>query len=321
MGLDYLLGPRNLPNSASTSSISSTTTLTTSTSTSIRTTDLQLSLFANWHGDGKQQSDEPTINDVPVEITGITTDYKAVLAADSDGKYWARNIPVGRQYRIIPKSDNFRYVAISNSQFTDINDYSYIVDSDEPSLHLGLMEGFLTLPFTKNTIQEYKPWYVDLDTRIGYLRDWMGGKHTHDQHFGTDFIMEIGNELVAVAPGTVVEAEDAWPNVTNDPNIGYWDDGRRITIDHGFVSTYGRSFLSIYCHLDKVLVNVGQELERGKLIAKSGNTGYKTTGPHLHFQVGGFGWSRVDPYRDLLGIADKLSYWTKDDHPQSPPSS
>lgn len=160
--------------------------------------------------------------------------------------------------------------------------------------------------------------------RVNYLRDWKGGTHTTDQHFGTDYLFPIGQDIVAVAPGTVIEVENEWPNVTNDPNVGYWDDGRRTTIDHGPVSTNlgfcnclpPSNFLSIYVHLDKALLSVGQTVKRGDLIAKSGNTGYKTSGSHLHFQVGEFGPGHVDPYRDLEEAVDHLSYWTKDNDPK-----
>ncbi|MDY7079398.1 MAG: M23 family metallopeptidase [Chloroflexota bacterium] len=46
---------------------------------------------------------------------------------------------------------------------------------------------------------------------------------------------------------------------------------------------------SWYGHLDQVLVRQGQEVERGQLIALSGNTGEKTTGAHLHYEIHHFG--------------------------------
>ena len=51
---------------------------------------------------------------------------------------------------------------------------------------------------------------------------------------------------------------------------------------------------SWYGHLDQVLVGQGEAVERGQLIGLSGNTGEKTTGAHLHYEIHHFGVP-VDP--------------------------
>lgn len=44
-------------------------------------------------------------------------------------------------------------------------------------------------------------------------------------------------------------------------------------------------FTSVYAHLSEVFVKVGEDVEAGKVFAKTGNTGKATTGAHLHFEV------------------------------------
>jgi hypothetical protein len=51
---------------------------------------------------------------------------------------------------------------------------------------------------------------------------------------------------------------------------------------------------SWYGHLDQVLVGQGEAVARGQLIGLSGNTGEKTTGAHLHYEIHHFGVP-VDP--------------------------
>ena len=49
-------------------------------------------------------------------------------------------------------------------------------------------------------------------------------------------------------------------------------------IDHGY------GFQTLYGHMDKFRVRVGQKVTRGQVIGEVGNTG-KSTGPHLHYEV------------------------------------
>ena len=54
--------------------------------------------------------------------------------------------------------------------------------------------------------------------------------------------------------------------------------GYCLIIDHG----YGIS--SLYAHCRKMLVNYGDSVEKGEIIAKVGSTG-SSTGPHCHFEI------------------------------------
>lgn len=63
--------------------------------------------------------------------------------------------------------------------------------------------------------------------------------------------------------------------------------GRYVVLDHG------DSLASVYCHASQLLVEDGEQVEAGQLVALSGSTG-RSTGPHLHYglRIGGT-W--VDP--------------------------
>ncbi|NQU36513.1 MAG: M23 family metallopeptidase, partial [Actinobacteria bacterium] len=91
--------------------------------------------------------------------------------------------------------------------------------------------------------------------------NWSSGKHT-----GLDFVVKEGTNVKAAASGTVVEAGSA----------GAY--GNAITIKHD------NGMKTMYAHLSKIKVTVGQQVSFGELIGKSGPTG-NSTGPHLHFAV------------------------------------
>jgi len=85
-------------------------------------------------------------------------------------------------------------------------------------------------------------------------------------HSGVDFSAAVGTEVFAAANGTVSEAE---------ASAGF---GKQITINHG------NGFETVYAHLNKYIVNVGQFVKRGETIGYVGTTGLSSS-PHLHYEV------------------------------------
>ncbi|WP_324669015.1 M23 family metallopeptidase [Geochorda subterranea] len=98
------------------------------------------------------------------------------------------------------------------------------------------------------------------------------GPRTHpitgqsDYHYGVDIAGMVGTPIRAAADGQVVSA---------GRRSGY---GLTIVIDHG----YGRQ--TLYGHLSRIQVKVGQRVTKGQVIGAMGSTGL-STGPHLHYEV------------------------------------
>jgi murein DD-endopeptidase MepM/ murein hydrolase activator NlpD len=99
---------------------------------------------------------------------------------------------------------------------------------------------------------------------FGVRRDPKNG-HAR-MHNGTDFASSRGTPIYATGEGMVTFA--GWQS-------GY---GRVIKIRHAF------GFETVYAHLNKTRINVGDRVAQGDRIGDMGNTG-RSTGVHLHYEV------------------------------------
>lgn len=107
-------------------------------------------------------------------------------------------------------------------------------------------------------------------------------------HSGIDFRAPTGMEAKVTAAGVVVKA--GW-------NGGY---GRMVEVDHG------QGYATRYGHLSEVLVTVGEQVEAGDVIGRTGSSG-RSTGPHLHYEVRHNG-EAVNPLR-FLKVGKKVAQY------------
>lgn len=98
---------------------------------------------------------------------------------------------------------------------------------------------------THGTITQYYSWY----------------------HPGVDIANRAAPNVLAADSGKVIAS--GWSNV------GY---GNHVIIDHG------NGMRTLYAHMQKLYVVVGQTVARGNAIGQMGSTG-RSTGTHLHFEV------------------------------------
>ncbi len=126
------------------------------------------------------------------------------------------------------------------------------------------------------------------DPSIWPVRGWFtsafGWRHnpvlgTEKLHAGIDIAAPRGTPVIAPADGHVVFA--GW-------SASY---GNLVVMDHGYGIT------TKYAHTSEMLVEVGDRVVRGRVIARVGSTG-RSTGPHLHYEVHRRG-APVDPLQFL----------------------
>jgi murein DD-endopeptidase MepM/ murein hydrolase activator NlpD len=98
----------------------------------------------------------------------------------------------------------------------------------------------------------------------GWRRDPFSGNRSF--HNGLDIGVDSGTPVCSAMDGVVAET---------GYNSGF---GNYVIISHH------AGWMSLYGHLQTILVKEGRRVSSGQRIALSGNTGY-STGPHLHFSV------------------------------------
>jgi len=95
-------------------------------------------------------------------------------------------------------------------------------------------------------------------------------------HNGIDLSARYGTKVYSAGSGVVEFTRNRYRL-----NKGY---GKVIIINHGY------GYKTLYGHLSKITVKIGQKVDRWDVIGYSGNTG-RATGPHLHYEV----WAHGHP--------------------------
>lgn len=145
--------------------------------------------------------------------------------------------------------------------------------------HLSSLEAkLLQQSVLKDTLPNSSPVSAAFNSSsYGWRIDPFNGEKAF--HEGLDFPAAVGTRINAAAGGIVSFA---------GPSADY---GKLIIIDHG------SGLDTRYAHSSKLLVTVGQRVEKGQEIAEIGNTG-RSTGPHLHYEIRLNG-NALDPRRYL----------------------
>lgn len=135
-----------------------------------------------------------------------------------------------------------------------------------------------------------------ISSKFGYRVDPVTKEYTQ-MHRGTDFACPMFTPIKASTGGKVVHA--GWSNSGGEMVYIQSGNGTRLR----------------YLHNSEIKVQIGQEISPGQVVAMSGNSGHRTTGPHLHLSADKEGVP-IDPESLLCGGApgDVASATHDDDH-------
>jgi hypothetical protein len=219
---------------------------------------------------------------------------------------------------------------------------------------VGLLQGFLTLPFMANQIPDpFINNYFDIlgnyfwddagknnfttskdnlmlnydgkyETQADWKRVSFGERLTGvgDAHAGIDYLLPIGTNIVSGLP--TAQVWYIFTGTQDDPElrINTWFEDPASS-DEYFESGGG--------HFNVQLVSLDQTIYRGQIIGLSENSGITAPGypatPQNHFGLGKkilYGWNYFDPYRTIITLnpipdnywGSPVSWWTSDNLPQ-----
>ncbi len=127
------------------------------------------------------------------------------------------------------------------------------------------------------TFYEFKqPAQGRISSKFGRRESPLTGK-PNEVHNGVDIVVGDGTPVIAMADGVVTKKSSS-----------KW-------FGNFFFIQHADGYESLYAHCSEILVEPGNSVEGGQLVAKSGHSGL-VTGPHLHFGIKKDGkW--IDPSR------------------------
>lgn len=134
--------------------------------------------------------------------------------------------------------------------------------SEEPRFHISYIENIPSVMPVSGYLTQ---------TMIRHTGSWL------KNHYGIDIATVEGEPIAAAAGGQVVFS--GWT-----PDLG-----NLVVIYHG------DDYFTYYGHNQLNLVDRHQYVQRGEIIANTGNTGM-SSGPHLHFEV----WKEGEPVNPLI---------------------
>lgn len=188
-----------------------------------------------------------------------------IQVADGSGD----KLPIA--FTVQPKEYEAQYITLKNKRQVNPNPDDLKRIRQESKRISAALEAF----HPADSVQLDFVWPVDgeLSSPFGLRRFF--NEQPRKPHSGLDIAAPEGTPIRAPAGGEITEVGD------------YFFNGNTVFIDHG------QGLVTMYCHLHRIDVQVGERVTQGQIIGTVGMTG-RVTGPHLHWGVS-LNDARVDP--------------------------
>jgi len=216
------------------------------------------------------------------ELNVLEEEVTSLIAMINDRSTTALNSPISRSF-------STNTLLASNEDILNspniIDDIKNITSEDEVSLLINSQVSIYSDLIEEISSElDFLECYPDFSPAEGYISSGYGYRSdpftgVRAFHRGIDISSKAGSNILAAGSGVVAY-------------VGYNGDyGNMIVISHGY------DYETVYAHLSKFLVSVGDTVTKGDLIGLMGSTG-RSTGPHLHFEVH-YEDKQIDPRKIL----------------------
>jgi len=210
-----------------------------------------------------------TFNDNPVLVVKQPAGWMAVVGLNLDTQPGELSIDVqqpGKEarkvvFKVVDKAYRTQQLKVAPSQVNLSPEDEARVAKETVQVRAAIT-GFT--PDAPTTLRLAQPVPGSRSSSFGLRRVFNG--ESRKPHSGMDIAAPTGTPIKAPLAGRVVDVGS------------YFFNGNDVIIDHG------QGLMTMYCHLSKIGVTVGQELKRGEVLGEVGATG-RVTGPHLHWGV------------------------------------
>lgn len=208
--------------------------------------------------------------DIPVLVLGDTIEWTAIVGIPLATEPGQASITVRAEgkperqiaYTVAPKQyrEQRLTVAPRTVDLSPEDEARYVKERD----HLTGVMATLSDMRPDTVLKTRVPVPGRRSSSFGLRRVFNG--QSRNPHSGMDIAAGTGTPVLAPLPGKVIDTGD------------YFFNGGTVWLDHG------GGLLTMYCHLSRVDVKVGDVLKTGEPLAAVGATG-RVTGPHLHWSV------------------------------------
>jgi len=164
-------------------------------------------------------------------------------------------------FKVVDKKYSVQQLKVAPSQVNLSPEDEARVTNEREKVHTAL-EGFT--PDAPATLRLAPPIPGRRSSSFGLRRVFNG--ESRNPHSGMDIAAPTGTPIKVPLPGRVVDVGS------------YFFNGNNVVVDHG------QGLMTMYCHLSKIRVEMGQSVKAGEVLGDVGATG-RVTGPHLHWGV------------------------------------